>query len=377
MSHETPLPINSPVISRSFLSSIDSHENNFNLIRFFLASSVMFYHSFALNSAYKDSVDPVSLFLIRTSGIDLGRFAVNIFFVISGIFVTQSWLKDANLIRFAARRVIRLIPALFVCTIILGVLAVTFFSKDGPSFLISEKPWIFFIKTSFLLEVIPWNISAEYNAIIPGVFSGLDVTIFNGSLWTLIWEARFYILLGLAGSLLIQNKRTSLIAISALCLTLIYFMPDLIKLIAWEFDLFSCFLGGVIISCAAALIRPPLFWPLLCLSGFLIYNLSSLAGVLIISSAIFLWIGGLNVILFSRFRLNDYSYGVYIYHWPVIQMLRSSIGVVSSIDLFILTGLFVLPAAVLSWHFIERPSTQAMKFFLARKSRDISRGSLF
>jgi peptidoglycan/LPS O-acetylase OafA/YrhL len=353
-------------LNTTFDASIKTHRNNFNLIRIILASAVMLYHSFALNTAYKDALDPASIFLVKTTGIDLGRFAVDIFFVISGIFVTQSWLKDPHLGRFAARRFTRLVPALFFCTIILGLSAVIFFSQGGYHSLFSVTPWMFFLRTSLLTDVLAWSISAEYDPRIPGVFAELENSIFNGSLWTLIWEARFYILLSVIGSVLTFKRKTSLIIISIFCFALMLFKPLLIKPVVWEFDLLSCFISGIIITCIADLIKSRFVWPFIILCGILIYSISHLTGIIIMGASAAIWIGGLRRIFFKHLQFNDYSYGIYIYHWPVIQMLRSAIDSLGPVDLFILAGLIVLPSAVLSWHFVEKPSMQFIRLFLRR-----------
>lgn len=368
-----PLPRFTAPVEASFFKAIRTHENNFNLIRIILATTVMFYHAFALNTAARGSLDPASAVLSKFAGIDLGRLAVDMFFVISGVFVCKSWLEDPNLARFGARRVTRLIPGLLFCSLILGLAAMLFFADGGGAPIFKSAPWIFLLKTSFLADVPNWHISAEYIPVLPGVFPALDIKIFNGSLWSLIWEARFYIIfavMGVAASLSSLNRTISLAAVSLLLLALMVFSPRLIKLFVWEFDLFSCFLVGAIITCAARLLGPSIWIACFALGGVTSY-FEHLAGVLIVIGAVLLWLGSARFLFFKSLVNNDYSYGIYIYHWPIMQMIRSTFSPLTPLELFILTATIALPMAAISWRFIERPSMKWVRRFL-RRSKDAS-----
>jgi peptidoglycan/LPS O-acetylase OafA/YrhL len=350
----------------NLLTAVRSHENNFNVVRLTLATLVVAYHAFCLNTMKINAVDPATKFLTQLAGIDLGRFSVDMFFIISGIFVTQSWLNDPHVFRFAARRIVRLIPALFFCTVITTSIAALFFSNNGIVGLTDRAFWLYIAKTSFLLDVVNFGV---YIPTIPGVFQNLDIAIINGSLWTLIWEARFYIILGLLGSVFVFHRKLMLVVACFVFLLLIVFEKQLVEKVIWELDLFSCFLGGIIIGCSASLIRSKLFYGgLFILLGMALSKFYHLIGILVIGGAITIFVGSAGVKLSKHMQFNDYSYGVYIYHWPIMQMLRSASEPLDPFELFVLTALVVLPVAALSWHFIEAPSMAAIKIFL-RPSR--------
>jgi peptidoglycan/LPS O-acetylase OafA/YrhL len=55
-------------------------------------------------------------------------------------------------------------------------------------------------------------------------------------------------------------------------------------------------------------------------------------------------------------RLGDYSYGVYVYSFPIQQTLIERIPGIEPMPLFALALPLTLAVAVLSWHCIERPA---------------------
>lgn len=70
---------------------IDSKNNNFNLIRMFAATLVIFSHSFALSTGMRGA-EPVKNYL----GLSLGHMAVDIFFITSGLLVCKAYLPLEN-----------------------------------------------------------------------------------------------------------------------------------------------------------------------------------------------------------------------------------------------------------------------------------------
>lgn len=70
-----------------------------------------------------------------------------------------------------------------------------------------------------------------------------------------------------------------------------------------------------------------------------------------------LWLAVVNFYFLRNYnRLGDYSYGIYIYGWPVQQTLISSLPGVSVFELMILGSLGALVCGIVSWHFLEKPA---------------------
>ncbi len=82
---------------------VEATPNNFDGIRLLAALAVLVSHQFAVSGL------PEPVF---GSFISLGSSGVVVFFVISGYLVTRSWLNDPSLLRFAARRLLRIWPGL-------------------------------------------------------------------------------------------------------------------------------------------------------------------------------------------------------------------------------------------------------------------------
>jgi peptidoglycan/LPS O-acetylase OafA/YrhL len=92
----------------------DRH-NNFDFIRFGLAALVIFSHSFDL-LAGTSATNP---FMVATHGQkELGTFAVEMFFIVSGFLITQSFLTGRGLRDFLKKRVLRIYPAFIMISVL-------------------------------------------------------------------------------------------------------------------------------------------------------------------------------------------------------------------------------------------------------------------
>lgn len=68
------------------------------------------------------------------------------------------------------------------------------------------------------------------------------------------------------------------------------------------------------------------------------------------------------------FRKSDYSYGMYIYAFPLQQAIAQS-GAVPRFSWFVVACFAVtLPLAMLSWHFVEKPSMRLRDLLRRRRA---------
>jgi len=58
-------------------------------------------------------------------------------------------------------------------------------------------------------------------------------------------------------------------------------------------------------------------------------------------------------------RLPDVSYGIYIYHWCILQLLYYWMPHLGVLELFALTFPITIGLSALSWYIIEKPALRS------------------
>ena len=171
---------------------IDPRKNNFTLVRFVLASSVIYTHSYWLIRGVEGEDDLSSIL-----GAPISAYAVDGFFFLSGFLVYPSLLRFGKISTFLIARLARFWPALAL-SVGLTVL--------GGLFITSAETAEYF--TGETLRFILFNLSLMTPAYyLTGVDCGGGPCNMNGSLWTLPWEARCYLVLALLGALGLAKPR--------------------------------------------------------------------------------------------------------------------------------------------------------------------------
>jgi len=101
-----------PTDKNLLAAHIGSRRNSLDLIRLISASLVIIGHSYAIVGS---GTDPMA----RWNGsVYTGLFALHVFFFISGLLVTNSFLHKPDIVRWLFSRVLRIFPALCVCLIL-------------------------------------------------------------------------------------------------------------------------------------------------------------------------------------------------------------------------------------------------------------------
>lgn len=345
----------------NYLSSFcGNRDNHFNLIRMIAASSVLVSHSFPISSG-RGTDEPLETFL----GISLGGVAVYVFFGLSGFLIAQSYDRKKSLRAWFAARVLRLFPALIVVVLltvfVLGVSVTTLSVAD-------------YFSSWRTISYIPRNITLyflQYD--LPGVF---EHTVYpaaiNGSLWTLRYEVTCYLgvlFLGLIGAFQATLRFVFfLTAFIALFLTVHLlddagrfpqFLHSLTELgLPFAIGVGFYFFRGKIV----------LHWSIVVFS---IAVLVLVRDSVLFSSLFALWL--VYTIFYLGYapgktlkkynRLGDYSYGMYVYAFPVQQLIMYFLDDVTPYENMIIAFPITLLFAVLSWTLVEKPSLDARKFF--------------
>lgn len=321
-----------------WLSDYDGRrDNNFTLIRIILAWSVLFGHSFAIT---KSGSDPITPFL---PGAWTGAVAVDGFFAISGFLVAASFVKRGA-VEFVLARVLRIYPALVVCTVLtILILGPVFTTRTLDAYFSSpliEQYW----HNALLWPRVYWYL--------PGVFEDHPDRAINGSLWTLPVEVRCYfalLIVGLFGALRIRLIGS---AVAVLIFLLGIFAFEWFPLVGFNPRYArpcSYFLVGVLIWLNREYI--PLHWTLALAAVVLPYVARQF---LIICLPYILFFCAYALPHINADKVGDCSYGLYIYAWPC-QQIAFWHGQSPYINAAIATLLAAI-AATLSWFIIERPA---------------------
>lgn len=354
-------------VPRTLGNAIDSHDNGFNLVRLACALLVVVYHAFQLNPV-QPRPDPVTALAAPVT--DLGSIAVGIFFIISGMFITQSWMRDPHLLRFALRRVARIVPGLLVCLLVTTIPAVAFFSEQGWAGLLGPEPWRYILGSSvlhWLRYIIPPN-----ELFIPGVLGGQHL---NGPLWTLYWEGRMYVMVALVGLSAALPMRTWMRGAAIFLLLAANLFPSVLSGYIWEVRMWSLFLTGMLLQTLAPSLRIGLrhvavAFALMALNWTRMLDQTDSGltwfGLALAMGATAMWLGTARVEGMKHLRRHDYSYGIYIYHWPVLLMLRAALPPMDAPALLAAGLVVTVPLAMLSWHLVEAPAMGAVRRRLKR-----------
>lgn len=326
-------------------------DNNYNLMRFLAASMVIYFHGFSL-SGHRGG-DP----LFKLTGYtDMGICAVNIFFAVSGFLVTKSFVSRQDVSLFIEARLLRIFPALIAAVMftvfIVGLSATTI-------------PFDVYLRSRVTFSYIVHNVTLIKGVahLLPGVFENNPFKgSVNGSLWTLYMEIWMYLSLTVLGILGILNRK-NLFNIVLLILVLLYlFFPDKFPLLS-EYKhnprlaaFFAvgafCYINRNIIPLHACLLSIFVIAAILLRGtsyGLLSFNLALAYGIFWFAYCPAGWMR-----IFNLF--GDYSYGLYIYAFPIQQSIALVLYSVSPSKMFVIAYPLTLVMAVMSWHFIEKPA---------------------
>lgn len=340
-------------------------KNNFDLIRLFAAFQVALVHVFRIMEIETAWVGSFILHLFYLFP------GVPIFFFISGFLISRSYENNSCLKEFFINRVLRLYPGLIACVAfsILLVMASGYLQGKGVQWF--ELVALFLAKTTFF---------QFYN---PEFMRGYGDGVLNGSLWTITVEIQFYLLIPVLFFLLSRKPPQCTTNCALIVLTVLFFilnrlyavLPDMVdtslitKLIGISFfPWLYIFLLGVLAQRNFELFHAYLagkfyfIFPLYLVSSFMLSDFGGALGnnsnpvvVVLLILTVFSFAYSMPALSKKVLRGNDMSYGLYIYHMPVVNLLLYS-GLYRKTEYGFMALFACILLAAISWLIIEKPA---------------------
>jgi peptidoglycan/LPS O-acetylase OafA/YrhL len=322
--------------------------NALNFLRLCLALEVIVWHAYSLRG---------ETWLPTRAEHFLADIGVDSFFAISGFLVCRSWVRRPSARSYLTARARRILPGLWACLAVTAFLLAPAASRIAGT----TAPTLQAQAKYVLANAGVWMTQ-------PGIGGGPTGVphpgAWDGSLWSLGYEAACYIVLALLGTT--RLLRPAIVAVVAVSVWMVACTASLV---------------GVPLVDASGLVPCTLRITLMFCCGMLLFlhrdkvpssaALAVLAAVLLGAGAIltpdyrvvaapaiaYLCIyGALYLGRHARLRLrSDLSYGTYVYAFPIQQAMLACGVTLGWFGFTSVTVIATLPVAALSWHLVERP----------------------
>lgn len=300
--------------------SVTDRYPNFDLLRVLLALEVVVAHAWYLT-------DPT----FGSGGVIM---AVPAFLAISGFLVLKSYEDSDTWGTFMRKRALRLLPALVVSMVLCWALF------DGV---------------------------AVYGAFINWISGGLFAPqgMVNTPLWSLAWEELAYLCLALLWTAGAYQRPWAIWILLSASMLIVYISQDIASQQLIILQLMPAFfIGNLAYLHRERLLKvdPGLPWLLLVMVilspniPFLnpLVNHNEATQVSFQAFAV-VWVGMAGFRAVS-FRFPDISYGLYIYHWPLIAYLLHHKLATTSTEMAMWLPIPLLAVCLASWYLVEKPA---------------------
>jgi peptidoglycan/LPS O-acetylase OafA/YrhL len=337
--------------------------NSFDLLRLVFSLVVVVFHCFPTAGLDEKGI---WLDFSNKNFISFGVFSVFAFFLISGYLITASFENSSSITEYFKKRFLRIYPGLWVCFVVSSLVFgyIFHFIKTGQNY------WEFLsIYFRSCLHYIEGNLTGfvRFNTINDLVSGAGRRDAYNASLWTIIFEIRAYIFVAIFGAFGFFKRRYLILVITAAMWIVNIFSsyyPSVSDKVAYwigssvSTSLYTYFLVGMCFWLFRDKVKYNI-WA---------FGISILVFVLAILFKLYPFVGPISfgyIVLFLAFnfpiksflkRYGDPSYGIYIYSWPIQNILFLS-GFVSSYGMMahiIASVILSTIAGFASWHLVEK-----------------------
>ena len=329
------------------MQSINS--NSFDFLRFVFATTVAVSHLITLSGV--DAFLPYQIYFNS-------RLAIDGFFIISGFLIAKSYENSSSIKDYIIRRIKRIVPA-YVFVIIVFAFAFSLISSYGiKDYFVNHQFWKYLgVNLVFQNYLEPC---------LPGVFLSNNECAVNGALWTIKLEEAFYLTVPLIYWLLRKKNINHILLYSLIFVLSILYFNYFVSINKYRIAkqlpgamAFFCF-GMLLFKYFNFFLRKKHLFVLPCL--FLFFIEQYLFKTHILKPATFGFLVFYAAYSFSFLKnfgkYGDFTYGIYIYHFPLIQLF-THLGLYQKHNPFfvgLLTIAITFVLAVFSWHIIELPN---------------------
>lgn len=331
------------------LKLADNRPAGFDYMRLGLAAAVILQHT--INVSY--GRDAAQAFF-ETPARGVAALILPMFFALSGFLVAGSLVRSATLVSFAGLRIMRIVPALAVeVTLSALLLGPLFTALPLSEYFTAHEFYVYFL-----------NILGEIHFTLPGVFldNPLPATV-NGQLWTIPYELKCYLALGLLALFgLFTRRGLLLLALAVGQFGILAWM--VLAQPAWTpivpgMILVASFLAGILLFQFRSLVpwHPALFAAALLATVTLLLVPRGDYLVSLPLAYVTVFLGLANPPRAKLLLSGDYSYGLFLYGFPIQQAVAALLGDEQNWLLnFALTMPFAAAIAIFSWWCIEKPA---------------------
>lgn len=326
------------------------HFAGFDGIRLVAAIAVILSHAFVIAGGTNEGGLLIQLLGGRKVLGVLGDYGVATFFIISGFLLSRSLRFNPSIVTYAVNRTLRIVPA-FAAYVLVAAFVIGPIGTGLPlgSYFSSAEPWTF----------VGHSLNGFTDWVLPGVFTydGELAKQMNGSLWSLRYEALSYVFLLLVWTTCRSVTLATWVVVAVAIGTWTSpFVTARVVGIAYTLPYFA---GGVLMQWVHA--RYGTHHAGAVASAVLLV----VAGVFHLQTQAFAVLGAYLVVFFGERqnpgsklaeKIGDCSYGLYLYGWPVEQLLRQLTGTTAPMLLFGTALAVTWALAFLSCHLIERPA---------------------
>jgi peptidoglycan/LPS O-acetylase OafA/YrhL len=333
----------------------NNRTNNFGFLRLLFATLVVVSHSPEILDGNRSREILTRIFHTMS----LGEVGVHGFFIISGYLITKSFVESRSTSVYLTKRFLRIVPG-YLANFAVCVFLIAPFVGGGAS-----------IQSISDLEGLLFQALTLSPPDVPGVFHDLPYPALNSAMWTIAYEFRCYLAAAFFGVLGLYTSRYRTILLILLIALLVLDGSGAMHGIHTVFDylhgspqqtvefsgifgvgaFYYLFRDKVPLTGAGALAAAILLIPLLFSHALAGVAFSIFGGYLILWFALRVQVLGV-----SRFGSHaDISYGLYLYAWPIQNLIAWNDR---TIDPWLLCCLATLGAGLLgyaSWRLVEKP----------------------